>query len=298
MNRLHWSLFFLIPLVGLSTARADDDPGIKQTIAYVQKLQTPSGGFLSMAPQPEIRLAPTLRATSAAVRALHYLNAKIPDAAACAKFVESCYDPQLGGFADMPKGTPDVFTTAVGIMAVTELKMPVEKYSAGVIKYLSAEAKSFEDIRIAAAGLERLQAKSPKASAWLEEVKKRMHKDGTFGKEAGQARDTGGAVVTLLRLGGEVPNKDAVLKAIKEGQRNNGGYGKEEDEIGSDLETTYRVMRCFVMLKARPNSVEGIRSFVAKCRNEDGGYGIAPGQPSTIGATYFAAIIRHWLGQK
>jgi hypothetical protein len=38
-----------------------------------------------------------------------------------------------------------------------------------------------------------------------------------------------------------------------------------------------------------------VRSFVAKCRNADGGYGVAPGQPSNISGTYFAAIILHWL---
>ena len=64
---------------------------------------------------------------------------------------------------------------------------------------------------------------------------------------------------------------------------------------GSDLETTYRVMRAFMMLKDRPSDVNGLRRFIARCRNTDGGYGVAPGQPSTVGGSYFAAIIRHWL---
>ena len=57
-------------------------------------------------------------------------------------------------------------------------------------------------------------------------------------------------------------------------------------------------MRCFVMLKARPDRVEDVRAFVAKCRNDDGGYGIAPGQPSSVSSTYFASIITHWLKEK
>jgi hypothetical protein len=183
-------------------------------------------------------------------------------------------------------------------MAVTELKMPTEKYAAGINKFLTDHAKSFEDIRIAAAGLERIKGKSPKNEEWLKEVAKLMNKDGTFGKDAGLARDTGGAAVVLMRLGGELPNRDSVLKAIREGQRQNGGFGKEDNEIASDLETSYRVMRCFMMLKAQPKSVEGMRSFVAKCRNEDGGYGPAPGEPSNVTATYFAAIILHWLDHK
>jgi hypothetical protein len=104
--------------------------------------------------------------------------------------------------------------------------------------------------------------------------------------------------VTLLRLGGDVADRAALVKILKDGQRRNGGYGKDDNEIASDLETTYRVMRCFVMLKASPENVEGMRSFVAKCRNEDGGYGMTPGEPSNVNATYFAGIIRHWLDGK
>jgi hypothetical protein len=115
-------------------------------------------------------------------------------------------------------------------------------------------------------------------------------------KGAGQARDTGGAVVAVLRLGGKVEHRDKVLEALKAGQRDDGGYGKA-DAKGSDLETTYRVLRAFHMLKDRPDA-EKVRKFVAKCRNEDDGYGVMPGQPSAVGGTYFASIILHWLAEK
>jgi prenyltransferase beta subunit len=274
---------------------AGDQPGVKQTIAFVQKLQVTDGGFLSQPAAPNKTVVPTLRSTSAGVRALHYLGGDIPNKDACIKYVESCYDAPSGGFSDTPKGKPDVFTTAIGLMAVTEMKMPAEKYAAGAIKYLSENAKSFEEIRIAAAGLEAIRQKSPKADQWVREVAKLQNPDGTFGKDLGQARATGGSVVTLLRLGAKQVDADRALKVLKAGQRQNGGYGKDDSEIASDLETTYRVMRCFVMLKARPDNVEGARSFVAKCRNEDSGYGVAPGQPSTINGVYFAALIKHWL---
>ncbi|MBI2805158.1 MAG: hypothetical protein HYX68_09300 [Planctomycetes bacterium] len=295
MNR-----FTLVCIVGLAanTFTNAGEPGSKQTIAYVQKLQTATGGFLPMAPRPNIRVAPNLRSTSAAVRALHYLGGEIPNKKACIKFVESCYDPTTGGFGDMPRGKPDVFLTAVGLMAVTELKMPTEKYAAGAIKFMSENAKSFEDIRIAVAGLERLHATAPKKDQWLKDVLKPQNADGTFGNGPGMARDTGSRVVTILRLGAKVHNPESILKSLKAGQRQNGGYGKADSEIASDLETTYRVMRCFVMLKSRPGHAEGIRSFVAKCRNPDGGYGSAPGQPSNIGGTYFASIILRWLKQQ
>ncbi len=288
----------LLVLAGLlcpAWARADEPADVKATIAYVQKLQTNTGGFLSMEPKPNIRIAPTLRATSAAVRALHYLGGKIPDKAACIKFVESCFDKESGGFADFARGKPDVFTTAVGVMAVTELKMPVEKYE-GVIKYLSENAKDFDDIRIAVAGLERLGKKSPKQADWLKVVSdfKIDNSPGFDGPKSGAARGAGTLAVTYLRLGVKSSAISQTLEVIQKGQRQSGGWGKE-GAAASDLETTYRVMRAFVMLKAQPKNVEGVRSFVAKCRNADGGYGLAPGEPSTIGPTYFAAIIRHWL---
>ena len=288
-------LFLVAPafIVYLVPVRADD-PGAKSTIAYVQKLQTSSGGFLAQAPAPDMRLAPTLRTTSSAVRTLHYLNGSIPNQEACAKFITSCHAIDSGGFSDVPGQKADVASTAIALMAVKELNMPVDKYRAGAVKFLTENARSFEDIRIAAAGLESIQATSPKSQAWMDEVLKLQNADGTYGKDAGQARDTASAVVTILRLGGAPKDKALVLKVLREGQRLNGAYGKADNETASDLETTYRVMRCFMMLKAQPDRVEGLRTFVATCRNEDGGYGVAPGQPSNLSGTYYATIILHW----
>ena len=290
-------LYVLGFFAAVATADAQDAAAIKQTIAYVQKLQLTSGGFLNAQPK-DSETTPTLQATSSALRALHYLCGDLPNRKGCIKFVESCHDPKSGAFMNTPAGKPGVFTTAVGLMAVTELKLPTDKYAKGAIQYMSENAKGFEDIRIAAAGLERLNAKSPKNDEWLKEVLKLRNKDGTFGKGPGLARATGGSVVTVLRLGGKEIDTEVVLNTLKAGQRQNGGYGKDDDEIASDLESTYRVMRCFMMLKTKPGSVEGMRSFVAKCRNPDGGYGAAPGQASSIGGTYFASIILHWLNEK
>lgn len=271
------------------------DVAKQQTIDYVKKLQTPNGSFTATAAQANVPVVPTLRATTAAVRSLHYLGSVVPNESACKKFIDSCFHPGSGGFSDKPNGKPDVVATAVGLMAVTELKMPTEKYAAAATKYLSVHTKGFDDIRIAVAGLERLDAKSPRTEEWISEVLALQNKDGTYGKGAGVARDTGSCVVTLLRLGAKVPTPDTYVKLLNDGQRQNGGWGKADDEIASDLETTYRVMRCFMMLKSQPKYAEGVRSFLAKCRNADGGYGVAPGQPSNVNATYYAAIIKLWM---
>jgi prenyltransferase beta subunit len=181
-------------------------------------------------------------------------------------------------------------------MALVELKMPTEKYTDPAMKFLAANAKTFEDIRIAAAGLEAVGKRSAEAEKWLETVKKMRNDHGTYGSGDGAARDTGSAVVTVLRLGGKVESEEAVVKVLNAGQRADGGFGKAGVK-GSDLETTYRVVRCYVMLKEKPD-VKKCLGFVARCRNADGGCGVEPGKPSNVAATYFAAILQHWLAEK
>jgi prenyltransferase beta subunit len=271
----------------------------KATVAYLQSLQFGDGGFLPAAADPASNKLSksSLRSTSSSLRALKYFGGEPKDLKAAAAFVYKCRDKDSGGFADEPGGKPDVPTTAVGIMAVVEVKLPTEPFADGVLKYLDENVKGFEDIRIAAAGLEALGKKGRQADAWLKEVTKLRHDDGTFGKDDGAARDTGGAVVAVLRLGGEVPHKENIVKTIKAGQRDDGGWGKAGAKA-SDLESSYRVMRCFHMLKERPADVEKLKGLITKCRNKDGGYGTAPGQESTAGGTYYAGIILHWLEEK
>jgi prenyltransferase beta subunit len=267
---------------------------VKGTSAYLIKLKRDDGGF---APAAGVEKS-SLRATSSCLRAMRYFGFELPleDKAKCEKFVASCFDKGSGGFADAPGGKPDVTTTAVGLMAVVELKMPREPYEAPAVKYLGDNAKTFDEIRIAVAGLEAVAKKSPQAAAWTETVLKMANDDATFGKGDGQARDTGGATVALLRLGAKLDKKDAVLKALNAGQRKDGGFGKADAKT-SDLESSYRVARCYHMLKEKPDAAK-LAAFVASCRNDDGGYGVAPGEKSSASGAYYAAIITHWLAEK
>ena len=291
----HLGSILVVPIFLVGSAALAGEKGTKGTIEYVQKLQTPIGGFLAKQPAPGFKETASLRATSSAMRTLHYLGGEIPNRDACVKFVESCYDPASGGFHDTPRGTgtPDVLTTSIGLMAAVELKI-ADRYAAKGIQSLSEHAKSFEDIRIAAAALEGLGKTSPRNQEWIKEIRKMQNADGTFGKGLGQARATGGAVAAILRLGGKV-DRDNVLAALKKGRRKSGGYGEADAGDASDLATTYRVMRTFMMLKSRPDDVPALEAFIAKCRNGDGGYGVTPGQPSSVSGCYYAAIIRRWL---
>jgi hypothetical protein len=272
---------------------AQSDVKKKATVAYLQKLQADDGGFRADARATQSDLS----ATTAAFRALKYFGSAPSDPAGCAGFVAKCFDKDTGGFAARPGGKVAYRPTAVGIMAVVDMKISTGPYADAVIKYLDENSKSFEEIRLTAASFESLGKRPPHADGWLAEIAKLRNSDGTYGKDGSAARETGGAVCAVLRLGGKVEHPDAVLRALNAGQRKDAGFGKAGVE-GSDLETCYRIVRAFHMLKSKPEGAERLREFIGRCRNDDGGYGVAPGQPSNVGGCYYAGIILHWLDEK
>jgi prenyltransferase beta subunit len=280
------ALLCLLP-ASVAAQTADEK---KATIAYAQALQTKDGGFLDNARAER----PTLRGTSASLRVLRYFGGVAKDPAACKKFVLSCHDSKTGGFANEPGGKATVVVTAVGLMALVELKIPTAPYEKEAIAFMANNAKQFEEIRMAAAGLEAVGKRSDKNAVWLADLAIKGNADGTFGKGKALARDTGGVVAAVLRLGGKVKDPAVIVKSLDANQRKDGGFGREDSD-GSDLETSYRVTRSYVMMKARPARSDDLRDFIARCRNRDGGYGVTPGAPSSAGGTYFAAIILHWL---
>lgn len=282
--------------VSVAAIHAEPPRAIRETLEYLASLQTDGGGFRMRQVEPGKNAPPaSLRATLAAVRAIKYFGGKPKRTDAVRRFVDRCYDPARAAFADVPGEKVDVFSTAIGLMAVVDLQMPKEKYR-GAWQYLQRSAKSFEDIRIAAAAVESWRRKGDYRD-WIAAIRKLANPDGTYGKGDGQATATASAVVALLRLGAEVPNRERILAVLRNGQQLNGGFGKGTTPTDAELGSTYRVMRAFHMLEASPAEPEQVRSFVEKCRNEDGGYGPAPAEPSTAATTYFAAIIHHWLKQ-
>jgi prenyltransferase beta subunit len=280
-------LLLLVPCVA-SAQTADEK---KATVAYLRTFQTKEGGFL-----PSLKTkAPTLQATSSAVRALKYFGGSADNLDGVKRFVLACHDAKSGGFASTPGGKPDVVATAVGLMALAELKLPTEKYEKGAIAYLNAHAKHFEEVRMAAAGLEAIGKASSKNKEWIAQLTAERNADGTYGKDSGRLFQTSSVVPAVLRLGGDVGDPKPILKAMDEGQIHDGGF---DGGKASNLGTCYRVMRTYHMLKAKPKRVEDLKKFLAKCRNADGGYGLTPELDSSIGATYYAGIILHWLDQK
>jgi hypothetical protein len=280
-------LLAVLPLHG-------QDEAAKATIAYLQKLQADDGGF-----RADARAADSdLPATTAAFRALKYFGAAPRDPAACAAFVRRCFDKDNGGFAARPGGKASYRPTAVGIMALVDMKITTRRPDVdAAVKYLDEHSKTFEEMRLTAASFESLRQRPPHADDWLAQIAKLRNADGTYGKDDSVARDTGGAVCAVLRLGGKVEHRDNVLRALNAGLRTDGGFAKAGAE-SSDLETCYRIARAFHMLKTKPQGADRLRAFIARCRNDDGGYGVAPGKPSNVSGCYYAAIILHWLDEK
>jgi hypothetical protein len=288
-------VFALLVPAPLFAQSADET---KAAIRFLASLQQPDGGFIPAPSDPRVSVAAksSLRATSGAVRAIKYLGADVPNKDKALAFVKSCYLEDAGGFTDTPGSKADTVTTAVGLMAISELEpgFATEKS----VKYLADNSRTFEERRLAVAGMETAKRFAPQVKAWLAEIAKTRNPDGTYGTGEGLARDTGGVVAMILRSGNTLSDdhRKAVIAALQAGQRPDGGFGKADAKT-SDAETTYRVMRAFHLLKERPKDVAKLNEFLARHRNADGGYGTAPGQPSTVSGTYYAAVIGNWLGK-
>jgi hypothetical protein len=268
----------------------DSDADVAKTLAYVQSLYDPgSGGFRPMSASP-----PSLRATSAAIRVLPKLGGKLPDREKTASFLRRCYDAKSGGFAE-PGEKAEVFTTAVGIMAVVELKLPRQDFSAS-LTYLAREAKTFEDIRIAAAAVEAWGVRDCPfdLKPWFEKADAAIKPRQKSSPREDGARDLGSYAAFRLRLGENLPQGQEVVRFLRDGQRSDGGWGKGQGGP-SDLESTYRVMRALWLLKAAPAHSQALDNFLQSCRNSDGGYGTQPGQPSSLSGTYYAIMVHTWM---
>jgi len=284
-------LFLLHPLPARSQAPTAAER--QATATWVQKLYRTDGSF---APNLEAAATSTVGSTVQGIRALKYFGGELGDKSRTLAFFLSCWNADAGGFAPKPGGTVDVRTTALAIMGIADLDMTSQ--AAGQVEkglaYVAGNATEFEDIRIGAAAFEATRKRCPQAAKWQEEIRARRGSDGTYGKGAAQARETASAVVTLLRLGADLEEKDAVLRALRAGQLKDGGWGKGDGS--ADLDTCYRVMRAFFMLRARPD-VGSLRGFVARCRQADGSYAPAPGAPGALPAIYYAGVISHWLDE-
>jgi len=268
------------------------------TLKWIASQEAPSGGFYPAPQNPNDKTAPvaSLRATSAAVRTWKYLDgaglgSKLPNKDKHAAFVLKCYDPKTGAFAE-PDGKPDVAVTSVGVMAAMELGVPKEKF-AKAMDYLKENAKTFEEVRIAAAGVEAWGVKDCpfKLDDWIKVATDYAARPNP---KDDPARAAGSATAFFLRLDRKLPDDLSLASlTLRSGQRKDGGWGKTEGD--SDIETTYRVMRALMLLRVKPKDPQKLRAFLAAHRNKDDGYATKPGEPSNMSGAYYNAIVSKWL---
>ena len=277
----------LVAQVHPAPAHAQTPGDRERTASYVASLQNADGGFGGKPGQ-----ASSLGSTSSAVRTLGFVGGSIPDVAKCIAYVRSCADSTTGGFAATPGGKVDVPTTASGLMGLAALKIDPTPFAEGAIAYLSKEAKTFEEIRIAVAGLEAIKASSPEFPRWIEQVKEGQNPDGTFGNGSALPRATGSKVVALLRMNvkPEPDQKAAIVAALRAGQKPDGGWS--EGDGPSDLGSSYRIMRAFFMMKEKPD-LDRLRAYLASHRQSDGSFATRPGGDDQ-GGTYYCTIMNQW----
>ncbi len=141
--------------LGVPSSRAQTPAEFAQTAAFAAAHQNKDGGFTTKVGGPS-----SLGATNSGLRTLRHVGGSVPDVLACVKYVKSCVTPE-GGFAATPGGKPEIVATAIGLMAATELKISDPKMIRGAVAYLGKHARSFEEVRMAIAGLEAIGVSSP-----------------------------------------------------------------------------------------------------------------------------------------
>jgi prenyltransferase beta subunit len=287
------SLLALLLLPAFALAQTADEK--KATVKFIDSLRDPDTGAWAVSPPKDgEKPKPSLRAVNGAVNALKYFGGEVTDKEKVTKFVLGCYDEKTGAFAE-PGEKPTVAMTCVGVLAATALGIDKAKYKKAM-EYLKANAKTFEDYRLAAAAIEAFGVKESGIDV-----------DDWVGKTVAAAfaavpisdwtpRVRASLAAARLRLGNELHaiERETDLKPILDGQLKDGGWGNAGAKT-SDAETTYRVMRALMLLKEKPKDVDGVTKFVASCRRKDGGYGVDAEAPSSMSGVYYAAKISEWL---
>ncbi len=308
--RSSFALLFLLPSFAFAqpTEAADAVARKVETLDYIDSLAAPTGGFYAAQdPQSDTARQPSLRATNGAVRAWKYLDGdrlgrEFPNPEKHAAFVLRCYDAKTGAFAE-PGGKPDVTITSIGVLVAMELDVPKEKF-AKAMDYIHEHAKTFEEVRIGAAAVEAwgVQDCPFDLQGWFQVAYDQGRQlQGTTDKDGG-ARVAAAVSATLLRLNRVLPAGNNVFAGLQAGQRDDGGWSKQ-GEKDSDIESTYRVMRCFMLLARgkqnksfwQPKDLTKVREFVDSHRNPDGGYATKPGDKSNMSGTYYCITVSKWL---
>jgi predicted esterase/prenyltransferase beta subunit len=276
---------FLIFLALPPRLHAQTSEDFVRTGVYLASLQNPDGSF-----SPKTGAPANLNSTSSAIRTLGFVKGSIPDVMACIRYVRSCWVPGKG-FAATPGGKPDIIVTAIGLMAAADLKIADKAMIRDSIAFFSTNAKSYEEVRMAIAGLEAVKTPSHDFPRWLKQIEETRNAQGTFGEGASEAFASGGSAAAIRRMGMNVVHSDAIIAAIHKAQRPEGAWSK--DDGPSDLSASYRIMRGMFMMGAKPD-IPKLLGYIARCRKPDGSYSTQPDSEGSLSGTYYAMIMSRW----
>ena len=264
------------------------------TLRFVESLRDPATGVYTVTPGGK----PNLRAVNGGVKVTRALGGTVADVEKLRAFVLKCIDPKTGGFAEEPGGRVTVPATAVGVITAVELAIPREKFHRA-INHLRDHAKTWEEVRIAAAAVEAWGVTDcpfdfkPWFALAETELERELAAPQPATRENSMPRTVGSVSAFELRLG-VAPAKVRSNFKLGETQWAAGGWGAAEGKP-CDLETTYRIMRALHLLGEKLQDPAKLRAFLRTCRNADGGSAVVPGDPSTMSSTYYAAMVEKWL---
>jgi prenyltransferase beta subunit len=302
--RREFSLLLATLLCFVATANAQTKEETAATLKWIDSLRDPATGAWAVTPaKTGEMLKPSLRACNGAVKAIRHLGAEPTDLDKVKKFVLSCYDEKTGSFSE-PGGKPDASITSVGVITAIEVgieRIKIEK----AMEYIKTNCKNFEDVRLAAAAVEAwgLKEFGPPPEIWsdlIDTLETTKALQSAMQTQSGNARLMGGMLVLRFRLQGTGNiRSDAIkpfLDLFKNEQRADGGWGKNELKT-SDLESTYRIMRCYKMMESKPADVKKLTEFIVACRKPDGSYSVEPKADATMSGVYYAVTIQKWLAE-
>lgn len=257
--------------------------GTAKTVAFLTALQNSDGGFSAKPGESS-----TLAATSTAIRALKYIDAKPKNTPAAIGYIKSCRDAKSGGFALTPGGRVDLSSTAMGIVALGALNLLDDEWMPRAIDYLVKQANKVENIRLALGCLGMIDKTLPQFPEWHQKLLATRNVDGTWGQGKNIVTETGELADRILTMNFDLEKRYIVITVLKQSQNQDGGWAFSDKP--SSLYATYVVMRAFQRLKVSPD-LKRLREFIKARRKPDNTYSGSPKESGDLQSTYFALYI-------
>lgn len=187
---------------------------------------------------------PTISATLMGLRTFRYLGVERENVARQREFLLGRFDEKKAAFVETGKTEPDALANAFALMLMGELRMPEDVHAVSARDYVVAEAKSFDEIYLAMAGLQAMGMHKEIPASW---VKTMMD---TALDEKSTAYDKARAVVTCMRTGFNLPDYAMFLAPLQSALADVMADATFH-ENPEKLQQAYTLARALVMLDGR-----------------------------------------------